>query len=104
MAEGSGSSDSPVYTFDLVDGTFVNEGETIMAQLNDEEKEEVESILHIIRATQDADESTNRHKPIDSAELDGLAMKNNAESTGYQTKWALTVFQGEKSFFYSFIT
>ena len=94
MAESKTSDADPVYTFDLVNGTFINEGEEIMENLSAEEKEEVEQVLNLIRSTHLPEEDPRRHKPIDSAELDQLACMSSAETTSYQTKWALTVFQG----------
>ena len=94
MAKGKQNSDEPVYTYDLINGTFINEGEEIMDNLTAEEKEEVEQVLHLIRNTQMNAGDESRHKPIDSAELDRLASMNSAETTTYQTKWAVTVFQG----------
>ena len=94
MAEGGGSSDDPVYTYDLINRTFINEGDEILDNLTAEEKEEIEKVLHTIRATQATNPDQIRHKPIDSVELDWLAGNNSAETTGYQTKWALTVLQG----------
>ena len=94
MAENTDKDAEPVYTYDLINGTFINEGTEIMDNLTAEEKEEVEQVIHLIRRTQSPDGEANRHKPIDSAELDRLACKNSAESTSYQTNWAVAVFQG----------
>ena len=101
MAEGTDKSDEPVYTFDLINGTFINEGQEIMDNLTAEEKEEVEQVLHLIRDTHTKGGPDVRHKPIDSAELDRLACKNSADSTSYQTNWAVAVFQGTLNAFFN---
>ena len=94
MADNTDENAEPCYTYDLINGTFINEGQEIMDNLTAEEKEEVEQVLHLIRKTHSPDGEANRHKPIDSAELNHLACKNSAESTSYQTNWAVAVFQG----------
>ena len=58
------------------------------------ELESVNSREVIDFATQQDTILPQRHKEVTDLELDRLASKNNAESTVYQTRWAITVFKG----------
>ena len=101
MAAAAEESAADVIALDIFDGSvLVNDG-TSMRNLTEEEKNEVAQIMQVIRSTQsntDDEPKAARHKPVNADELDRLALKNSAESTSYQTKWALTVFQGTNNY------
>ena len=98
----SGSNDSPeVIFFEIFDGNILDREENLTEQLTQEEREEIMNIVESLPSVNShelLDFATPVkvlcHKSVNADELDRLACKNNAESTGYQTKWAITVFKG----------
>ena len=69
-----------------------------MTQEEEEEVQNVVSLLDSVNSKELIDFATqqteHRHRSISEAELDPLAGKNNAQTTVYQTKWAIAVFKG----------
>ena len=92
-----------VISFDIIDRNILDSGENIIDTLTEDERNEVQQVVTLLEAAdrdslEDFKNKTNllRHNPINDAELNRLAGKNNAQSTSYQTKWAICVFKGRK--------
>ena len=97
-------SDMPV-TFDLIDRIIVDSELTLLDTLTQEEKDEVTNVVTLLDAAKDNsldqfEPNKNspfaaRHKHLSDEELDHLAGKNSAQSTSYQTKWAVVIMKDE---------
>ena len=96
------ASDMPV-TFDLIDGIIADSDLTLLETLMQEEQDEVNNVVTLLDTAKDNsldqfEPSENspfaaRHKCVSDEELDRLAGKNSAQSTSYQTKWAVVVMK-----------
>ena len=95
-----------IITFDIFHDSVLNETNDLSDKLTQEEKEEIYRVVEQMEGVNSRevidfidDDTTiaampTRHKVITSEELDRLASKNSADSTAYQTKWAVTVMKG----------
>ena len=101
MASGENSGSQHMIAFDL----FANNDEScdniLDGKLTQEEAEEITAIVEQLESVNSRElidfctpPEEHRHKQITADELDRLAAKNNAESTIYQTKWAVTIIKG----------
>ena len=96
------ASDMPV-TFDLIDEIIVDRELTLLETLTQEEQDEVSNVVTLLDAAKDnsldqfePNENSPfaaRHKHLSDEELDHLTGKNSAQSTSYQTKWAVVVIK-----------
>ena len=92
---------SEVITFNIYDESDMENSNIIVDNLTQEEREEIANVVSLIDSVNSRElmdfstqENPTRHKPVSSEELNRLAGKNNAITTKYQTKWALTVLRG----------
>ena len=104
MAEGStGPAEQPI-TFDIFGDSDFNDGTFLVETMTNKEQEEIETVVELLDnvnskelidfATQ---QTKHHHRHVNESELDRLAEKNNAQTTVYQTKWAVTVLKGKKN-------
>ena len=105
MATGGSTVDSGLITFDIFEGDLLNQDDVFTGNLTQEEQEEIKTIVSEIASVNSHElidfatqEVAQRHKQVTPHELDRLASKNNADSTVYQTKWAITVLKGNFNF------
>ena len=91
---------SDVITFDIFDDSDIENNQINVRNLTQEEQEDIANVVSLMDAVNSKElidfssqENALRHKPINPVELDRLAGKNNAITTNYQTKWALTVLR-----------
>ena len=94
---------SDTVTFDLLDEIIAGSNVNLFDNLTEDEHSEVENVVTLLdTAKEDSleqfeDVETNqqnaRHKKVTETELHRLAAKNNAQSTSYQTKWAVVVMK-----------
>ena len=110
MASGSENLSDQVITFKLYDNSVLSEEGILTDKLTDEEYHEMCSIVTEFQGNNSRDlidflsqQPEPHHKAVTPEELDRLASKNNAESTGYQTKWAITILRGNSIQFLSLI-
>ena len=105
-------ADETTVTFDLFSTEILNENSNILENLTEEEMTEVNHVVTLLETAEknslddfeDPQETELRHKPVTDNELDRLASKNNANTTGYQTRWAVAVMKGAFILILSFIT
>ena len=95
-----------VISFNLMGSTLIDNDKNVFEELTEEEMKEVDSVVTLLEAAEgdslkDFENTENllRHIPVNNDELDCLAGKNNAQSTSYQTKWAICVIKGNIVFF-----
>ena len=95
------TGDFEVVTFDLSEANLIDANNLFNEKLTQEEQEEITTIVTELEAVNSCElvdfatqEVTAHHKQITQDELDRLARKNSADSTVYQTKWAITVLKG----------
>ena len=95
-------------TFDIFDGNIQQDATILVDKLTQEEKHEILNIIEEMDGANSreiidfvsqecetaAATATIRHKVVSPEELDRLACKNSAESTLYQTNWAVRVIKG----------
>ena len=105
MVSGENNSLSDVITFDILDGEIVDSDSNLTETLTQDEREEIMNIVDALDSVNSRElidfampTKELRHEAITSEELECLTSKNNAESTGYQTKWAITVFKGSTNY------
>ena len=96
MAEASTSQ----VTFELIDDYILDNNESFLENLTADEQTEIDSVVTLLESAKEDSmeqfepgENTNRHKEVNDSELDRLAGKNSAQSTTYQTKWAVVVMK-----------
>ena len=96
MAQASTSQ----MTFDLINGYILDNSESFLDNLTTDEQTELDSVVTLLESAKEdsveqfePDENTNCHKEVNDSELDHLASKNSAQSTTYQTKWAVVVMK-----------
>ena len=95
-------ADETTVTFDLFSTEILNENSNILENLTEEEMTEVNHVVTLLETAEknslddfeDLQETELHHKPVTDNELDRLASKNNANMTGYQTRWAVAVMKG----------
>ena len=90
-------------TFDLLEDIFTENNTSILDNLTPAEQVEVENVVTLLDSVkenslddfEDVNEchQNTRHKKVTDTELDHLACKNTAQSTAYQTKWAVAVMK-----------
>ena len=96
MAEGGKGPVEDVITFDLL-GNLDDSNQNFFT----DEEEEIAKVVTLIEGAdyQDLDDfelpkTRPHHSTVSETELDQLASKNNATTTTYQTKWAVSVMRG----------
>ena len=94
--------DETTVFFDISDAQLLDTDEDILTKLTEDELKEMNDVVTLLDGAKedslnDFENQNNllRHKPIDDAELDRLAGKNNALSTTYQTRWSICVLKGK---------
>ena len=107
MATVVESASEDVVSLDIFDESILSDGTILDEKLTKEEEAEMYNIVEQLESvnskelidftSQEFAAIPPRHKPVSSDELDRLAGKNSAESTSYQTRWAITVMKGTKS-------
>ena len=101
--------EQPIF-FDLLDVADPENMTFFAEKMSEEEEEEVAIVISQLEGVNSKElidfatqETEHRHLVVDESELDRLASKNNAQTTNYQTKWAVTVFKGNLINFSSII-
>ena len=101
MVEGTTGLVEGVITFYIFDTNDSEDINYFAEELSKDEQEEVDRVLGLLESANSKElmdfqtqETGARHISVSETELDRLAGKNNAQTTNYQTKWAVTVFKG----------
>ena len=103
------SADATFASFDIIDENLLDPAKNMFNTLTDDEIKEVNQVVTLLESAtsnslDDFEENSIvlRHKPVTTDKLDRLAGKNNAESTSYQTRWAVSVMKGKRNNFSTF--
>ena len=96
------NDENAVVTFNIFGPDLGDIGTDYIDNLTEDEKKEMENIVTLLDSVPEnslddfePDTSATRHKVVTDAELDRLAGKNSAQSTLYQTKWAVVVMKAK---------
>ena len=89
-------------TFEIFDTSDVDMANLFTEDITPGEKEEIVKVVDMVEGANSRelidfipDKNATRHLSVDESELDCLAGKNNALTTNYQTKWAVTVMRSK---------
>ena len=97
--------EQPVF-FNLFGNNDPHTASFFAEEMSYDEKEEIAILFSQVEGVNSKElidfatqETGGRHLTVSESELDRMASKNNAETTNYQTKWAVTVLRGKKNSF-----
>ena len=104
MAAEAEQASADVISLDILEGVDIDSADILPQEITHDQAEQVFRVIDefegvnsrelIDFSTQEEQLLPQRHKQVTDSELDRLASKNSAESTAYQTRWAITVFKG----------
>ena len=101
MAEHDNNPMEAIITFDIFDGKELTEEDIFNTGISQDEVQEIANVVQAMDGVNSREiidfcsqQNETRHRSVSDNELDRLAGKNNAITTNYQTRWALTIIQG----------
>ena len=110
MATAADGDFADDFSVELFEGDILNSDTILSETISEEQREELFKICDEIQhsttrevidfSTPEEAKLPQRHKHVSDKELDRLASKNSAETTLYQTKWAVTVFKGRNKLYF----
>lgn len=114
MADSGESAAEEIISFELLPDFDLNESETDMQQLTQEQQEAVHRLMDTVNVSSAAENDADyqafeeqaadfRHCRKTPEEVDAIAGKSQTQTTHWQTKWAVKVFKGTFSQILPFI-